>query len=59
MSFFLVHNHEPPTVSHLSGRKLADGAEPSSAQSQIRHSNHARVSKCHFPIENESYMIVM
>jgi hypothetical protein len=55
----LVHIPEPPTVSHPSGRKLADGAEPSSAQSQIRHNNHVRVPKRHFPIENESYMIVM
>jgi Reverse transcriptase (RNA-dependent DNA polymerase) len=55
----LVHIPEPPTVSHLSGRKLVDDAEPSSAQSQIRHSNCARVPKRHFSIENESYMIVM
>jgi hypothetical protein len=39
--------------------KLADNAEPNSAQSQIRHNNRARVPKRHFPIENESYMIVM
>jgi hypothetical protein len=55
----LVHIPEPPTVSHPSGRKLADDVEPNSAQSQIRHSNRARVPKRHFPIENESYMIVM
>ena len=55
----LVYIPEPPTVSHPSGRKLADDAEPSSAQSQIRQSNRARVPKRHFPIENESYMIVM
>jgi hypothetical protein len=55
----LVHIPEPPTVSHPSERKLADDVEPSSTQSQIRHSNRARVLKCHFPIENESYMIVM
>jgi SpoVK/Ycf46/Vps4 family AAA+-type ATPase len=55
----LVHIPEPPTVSYQSGRKLADNVEPSSAQSQIKHSNHARVSKHYFPIENESYMIIM
>jgi hypothetical protein len=55
----LVHIPEPPIVSHPSGRKLADDAEPSSAQSQIRHSNRVRVPKRHFPIENESYMIIM
>ena len=55
----LVHIPEPPTVSHPSGSKSVDDAEPSSAQSQIRHSNRARVPKRHFPIENESYMIVM
>jgi hypothetical protein len=37
----LVHIPEPLTVSHPSGRKLVDDAEPSSAQSQIRHSNRA------------------
>jgi uncharacterized protein YeaC (DUF1315 family) len=54
-----VHIPKPPTVSHPSGRKLADDVEPSSAQLQIRHSNRARVPKRHFSIENESYMIVM
>jgi hypothetical protein len=55
----LVHISEPPIVSHPSGRKLADDAEPSSTQSQIRHRNRARVPKRHFSIENKSYMIVM
>jgi hypothetical protein len=49
----------PLIVSHPSGRKLADDAKPSLAQSQIRHNNRARVPKCHFSIENESYMIIM
>jgi hypothetical protein len=56
---YLVHIPKPPIVSHPSRRKLVDDAEPSSAQSQIRHNNRARVPKCHFLIENESYMIVM
>jgi hypothetical protein len=55
----LVHIPEPPTVSHPSGRKLVDDADLSSAQSQIRHNSRARVLKRHFPIENESYMIIM
>jgi hypothetical protein len=54
-----VYIPEPPTVSHPSGRKLADDAELSSEQSQIRHNNRVRVSKRHFSIENEPYMIVM
>jgi hypothetical protein len=54
----LVHISEPPIVSHPSGRKLADDVEPSLTQSQIRHINHARVSKRYFSIENESYMII-
>jgi hypothetical protein len=54
-----VYIPEPPIISHPSGRKLADDAEPNSTQSQNRHSNRARVHKHHFSIENESYMIVM
>jgi hypothetical protein len=49
----------PSIVSHPSGRKLADDAKPSLTQSQIRHNNRARVPKCYFSIENESYMIFM
>ena len=56
----LVHIPEPPIVSHPSGSKsVDDDAEPSSAQSQIRHSIRARVPKRYFSIENESYMIFM
>jgi hypothetical protein len=55
----LVHLPEPPTISHPSGSKSVDDVEPNSVQSQIRHSNRARVLKCHVSIENESYMIVM
>jgi hypothetical protein len=40
-------------------KKIVDDAELSSAQLQIRHSNHVRVPKHYFSIENKSYMIIM
>jgi hypothetical protein len=55
----LVHIPKSPTISHPSGSKSVDDAEPNLVQSQIRHNNHHRVPKHHISIKNESYMIVM